>query len=233
MRSAIKLILITAGVFLPISHSIANKMINDPIELYSNEIHFDVFRKGEKVGYHRVKFSKDVSGLNVQIVFEIEIDFLFFTAYQFKYHSESRWVEGQLNYLKASVNDDGDKFEVTANRHDQLIRVMSSNETFSTPAPILPTNHWNASVLNHTRVLNTLTGRVNTVSIAAQGIEPVATENGHIEATRYVYTGDLDNEVWYDQAGRWVKMRFKASDGSIINYVCKRCQGKALVKAFQ
>ena len=44
-------------------------------------------------------------------------------------------------------------------------------------------------------------------------------------ATRYAYTGDLDNEVWYDDVGRWVKMRFKGRDGSTIDYVCRRCQG--------
>ena len=230
MRRPIKIILIIVGILLLESPSMASKPISDPIEIYGGEIYFDVFRKGDKVGYHSVKFSKGVGNLIVHIAFGIEIDFLFLTAYQFKYLSESRWVNGQLDHLKASVDDDGDEFVVTANRHNQLIYVMSENKTFETPAPILPTNHWNASVLTHKRVLNTLTGQVNTVSITAQGIETVTTEFGPIQATRYAYSGDLDNEVWYDEAGRWVKMRFKARDGSIIDYVCKRCQGKASIK---
>jgi hypothetical protein len=107
---------------------------------------------------------------------------------------------------------------------------VGTNGKFNTPAPIFPTNHWNVDVVNHTLVLNTLTGLLNTVSITAQGSETIPTENGPINATRYSYSGDLKNEVWYDNEGRWVKMRFEASDGSIIDYVCKRCQSKALVK---
>ena len=101
-----------------------------------------------------------------------------------------------------------------------------------TKSPLFPTNHWNAGVLGQTRVLNTLTGKINNVSILSKGIETVSTENGPIKATRYVYSGDLDNEVWYDDLGRWVKMRFKASDGSTINYVCKSCQKKNFENKF-
>ena len=59
----------------------------------------------------------------------------------------------------------------------------------------------------------------------------VATERGGIPATHHAYTGDLSTEVWYDDAGRWVKMRFEAQDGSTIDYVCRRCQGGPIKKA--
>jgi hypothetical protein len=74
---------------------------------------------------------------------------------------------------------------------------------------------------------------LNKVLIIAQGSEIIPTENGLIKAKRYTYSGDLNNEVWYDNEGRWVKMRFKASDGSIIDYVCKLCQGKGTVSLSQ
>ena len=45
-----------------------------------------------------------------------------------------------------------------------------------------------------------------------------------IDATLYRYTGDLDTEVWYDDEGRWVRMRFKAKDGSVITYQCEVCR---------
>ena len=46
--------------------------------------------------------------------------------------------------------------------------------------PLLPTNHWNASVLDANRVLNTLTGDVHKVRIVAVGRELVATEQGDV-----------------------------------------------------
>ena len=226
------LLIFTTNLFFTSSQSLADKIYVDPIGLYGDEIYFDVLREEDKVGFHRVKFSEELDGLKVQINFKIEIDFLFLTAYQFKYQSEAKWADGQLDQLKIKVDDDGDEFELTANRQNNLIHVVGTNETFKTTSPLFPTNHWNAAVLGQTRVLNTLTGKINNVSILSKGIETVSTKNGPIKATRYVYSGDLDNEVWYDDLGRWVKMRFKASDGSTINYVCKSCQKKNFENKF-
>jgi len=61
----------------------------------------------------------------------------------------------------------------------------------------------------------------------------VETERGDVFATHYVYSGELDTEVWYDDEGRWVKMRFKGRDGSTIEYVCRRCQGPGPSQAEQ
>ena len=68
-------------------------------------------------------------------------------------------------------------------------------------------------------------------TINSSALENVVTEIGRIPATRFAYSGDLQNEVWYDDAGRWVKMRFKGRDGSTIEYVCRRCQGGPRGKA--
>jgi hypothetical protein len=70
-----------------------------------------------------------------------------------------------------------------------------------------------------------LTGRLDKVRIEPREREPIATERGAVMATRYAYTGALSVEVWYDDAGRWVKLQFTGRDGSTIDYVCRRCQG--------
>ena len=90
----------------------------------------------------------------------------------------------------------------------------------------MPTNHWNNTVLGHVRVLNTLTGNVNKVKLVPKGQEMIFTERGDVSANRYAYTGDLeDTEVWYDELGRWVKLRFLGRDGTPVEYVCQKCLG--------
>ena len=37
-------------------------------------------------------------------------------------------------------------------------------------------------------------------------------------AKRYVLTGDLDVELWYDVSDTWAGMRFSVDDGSVISY---------------
>jgi len=197
----------------------------DPRALYGGDILFDVFRAGDKVGFHRVAFDTDDARLTVHSTFQLKIDFLFLTAFRYDYQSTAEWRGGVLDRIEARVDDDGAESRILATRADQKMRIRNSNGDFETLAPLFPTNHWNAKVLGERRVLNTLTGRINEVEIVPQGRETVATERGPVPATRFAYTGDLDNEVWYDDAGRWVKMRFKGRDGSTIDYVCRRCQG--------
>ena len=230
MGCALNLVKYLVVVIVSLSYgcvsAIADITNANPILLYGNHIDFVVYRNGSKVGYHHVKFSQEDKYLKVDISCEIKINFLFFNAFHFKYNSEARWAGGILEQLQVSVDDDGEKFSMKAVSRGQIVEVESLNGKYNVSRPLFPTNHWHASVLKQISVLNTLTGRMNNVTIVPQGSELISTEKGQIRAVRYKYNGDLENEVWYDAEGRWVKMQFKARDGSIIDYICRQCQGK-------
>jgi len=213
--------------------SVPGTKFDQPSRLYGPEIYFDVYRNGEKAGYHRVSFDDAGAGLLVDATFVLEIDVLFFTAYRYHYRSRSEWRDGELSRLRVSVDDDGEISHLEAERNGDAVRVFNGSDRYEAPAPILPTDHWNPAVLSDTRVLNTLTGLINEVRIEKRGRTQVATETGPVLATHYAYTGDLDTEVWYDDRGRWVKMRFKGTDGSTIDYRCRRCQGGEMPKVIQ
>jgi hypothetical protein len=196
-----------------------------PSQLYGKEILFDVRRKGEKVGFHRVHFNGSGDALTVESDFQLQIKVLFVPVFRYAYRSESRWRDGQLEGLHVTLDDDGKRSALNAIRVGDMMRIDYDDGTYTTRAPLYPTNHWNVGVLMQDRVLNTLTGHLNAVRIRPMARETVTTERGHTQATRYAYSGDLETEVWYDDAGRWVKMRFAGRDGSMIEYVCRRCQG--------
>jgi hypothetical protein len=197
----------------------------NPISLYGDKIVFDVFRGNERVGTHTVRFSRTGEDLIVNSRLEIKIDVLFFTVYRFLYQSDAIWRNGALSALNVEVDDNSEVFWLKAKRRGGVTDIQSTFSKAHYEENIYPTNHWNAGVLSETRVLNTLTGLVNNVSINAREREVVQTERGRVEATRFSYSGDLETEVWYDDLGRWVKMKFASRDGSEINYVCRRCQG--------
>ncbi len=197
----------------------------DPVGLYGDAIEFDVTRKGDRVGFHRVKFTQEGASTLVSSTFQLQIDLWIFTAFKYLYTSEARWVDGRLRSLSATVDDGGTLSSVDVRPDGDRLMIANGAATYSALPPLYPTNHWNASVLQQKKVLNTLTGHLNSVDIQPRGREAVTTERGVISATRYAYTGDLDTEVWYDDDGRWVKMRFVGRDGSAIEYVCRKCQG--------
>lgn len=200
----------------------------NPFLLYGSSIEFDVFREGEKVGSHTVQFTRNGQDLLVESSMGIAINVLFITVFRYEYRAVGRWQNRQLQNLVSRVDDNGKKYAIAAAREGNIINLTRADDTsIAVAAPVIPTNHWNPAVLNETRVLNTLTGRINEVKIISRGLEQVNTERGPVQAMRYAYTGALQNEVWYDSAGRWVKLRFQGRDGSTIEYVCRRCQGSS------
>ncbi len=197
----------------------------DPLKLYGREILFSVHREGTEVGFHRTRFAPAGDDLVVDSRFELAIRVLFVTAYRYSYRSRAHWRDGRLLRLLAEVDDDGSESRLAAARDGEAMVIETSGARERVAAPLYPTNHWNAAVLGQGRVLNTLTGTVNNVSITPLEETSIETERGPVSARRHRYTGDLEVDVWYDAAGRWVAMRFEGRDGSMIEYRCKICQG--------
>lgn len=196
----------------------------NPFKLYGNEINFRVDRNGSPVGFHRVEFKKSSNGLIVKSLFEIKISFLFFTAYSYTYRSESLWQGDCLISLTASTNDDGDKSIVQAQFQEGQLQLRGPSGKTVTEPGLYPTNHWHSGILAQDRILNTITGYVNRIQIKNKGPAIILINGAKAQANHYVYSGDLNNELWYDRAGRWVKMRFLGNDGSTIEYFCQRCR---------
>jgi hypothetical protein len=195
----------------------------DPVRLYGSEIRFDVLRDGDKVGDHVVRFARDRDALFVHVSFDLVVRILGFTVYGYNYVSRSLWRGGRLVKLEARTDDDGAENWVRARANGDGLEVDGPAGRFVAPANVFPTNHWNSAVLKSDVVLNTLTGKLNRVAIVDMGDASTQAAGGKRAARHFKYTGELETEVWYDARGRWVKLRFQAEDGSIIEYVCRRC----------
>ena len=200
--------------------------IIDPIALYGADMAFDVLRKGKKVGDQTVSFSRGAVGdLHVKVQFHLEIAILFIKgAYTFDYSAAEIWRDNQMISMAAQVSDNGKVVKTAARLDNGVFKIEGSYGTTFADHWVFPTNHWHRGQVQATTLLNTLTGKLVRVTIAPKGIDTVATAQGSIAAEHFSYNGDLrDVDVWYDAAGRWVKMSFKAKDGSVIDYICRKC----------
>ena len=117
-----------------------------------------------------------------------------------------------------------DRIKISSQLSKEGLTVTYPSGTYVVHGPIISTNHWNADIVKQSRVLNTLTGKINQVKLIKRGKEIIPIKDGTILATRYDYTGELtDTSVWYDSNGRWSKLEFKARDGSTVEYICNTC----------
>ena len=196
----------------------------DPFLLYGGKITFDVYRGGHKVGAHRVDFEREGMQLRMNAQMDLRINILFFTAYSFSYRSQETWEDGRLLAVSADVNDNGKQASVSAALEGGAFRIVGARGTSEIESWTFPTNHWHHGQVGAATLLNTITGRLARVETKSLGMDTVETAAGPMSAEQFEYTGELrDTRVWYDANGRWIKMSFKAKDGSWIEYRCTSC----------
>jgi hypothetical protein len=196
----------------------------DPLALYGDELVFDIYRKKSRIGEHRISFQREGDRLTVSVEMRLGVDFMFFRAYEFEYDATEIWQGKQLIAATSFVDDNGKKATVSARADGDVFKIEGPRGAALASSWVFPTNHWHRGQVNSRTILNTINGRLTRVEPLAKGIDRVATLQGDVAAEHFLYTGELrDTEVWYDAAGRWVKMAFKAKDGSTIEYKCRRC----------
>ena len=200
----------------------------DPFRLYGNQITFDVERDGDVVGRYVIDFTRTDRGVLAEARVDVDVSLLFVPVYTLRYHARELWSGGELQSIEAFTNDDGDLVHLQATRDSDGLQVQTNNGAYETPA-VLPINHWNAALLRGGPLLNGMTGEVDEVQVFDQGFDTVSTRNGSLRARHYLYSGDLNGEIWYDEDGRWVRLRFRANDGSMIDYICRKCQAPATI----
>jgi len=190
---------------------------------------FDILRNGATVGQHEVRVSRGDDQTTASVRSEITVRFLGFTVYSMSYRSEEIWDRLGLKVLTVDIDDDGRTGQIHGRRRGTHFHWTSPDgRELSQPLPVYPTNHWNPDILGASTVLNTLTGKSNRVEVVADRDEaalplPPASSVGDVIRHAYRYEGELNLHSWYDLNGRWLGMRFKGSDGSKIEYVCRNC----------
>lgn len=180
---------------------------------------FTVLRNGSQVGRHEMLFRNDADGLKIDIRTNVAVKIAFVTAYRFEHEGHEVWQGGRLVRLWSRTNDDGTKhvLDVTAGGSDLMVMADGKDAEKATVA--IPASLWNERIVQQRSILNTLDGTRMTIQVTDLGTEAVTVQGNRIPARHYSITGDLQRELWYDAQNVLVKVRFKAKDGSDIEYL--------------
>ncbi|HUK61098.1 MAG TPA: DUF6134 family protein [Stellaceae bacterium] len=214
---------LAAALFLFAAGHAAAEAFPDPLKLYGSDIAFAVWRKGTQIGEHRVTFARQDDVLTVRSILDLAVKFLGLTVYTFHYTCQEIWRDNKLDALTSTIDDNGTKTAVNAKDEGGALAVTGPDAHERIAHSILPSSHWDAQVIDATRVLNTLSGKISEVKLEPLGVESVAVGSTTRPATHYRYVSDFKAESWYDAGGHWLKLRFPGKDGTPIDYVCERC----------
>jgi len=180
---------------------------------------FEVALDDKPIGEHSLTFNRAPEGaLEIGIAIDLAVKFGPFTVFDYTHRNASLWQDGVLQRMRSQTDDNGDRHDMTIDLAlDQLQITNNGVAAPNAPRTMLPTTYWMASTVAQDRLINSQTGEILEVAIEDLGRETVPGPEGPIEATRYRMTGDLEIELWYDDAGILVGLAFKAR-GSDVTY---------------
>jgi hypothetical protein len=170
------------------------------------------------IGTHIVTVKPNADDLIVEVKSRIKVKRLFWT-YRFEADQKEVWREGRLVAFDRSTRDDfhDDGKEVVVRAHAQGDKLIIDGPSGRTEAPgtILSSHPWNPKIVQQTVLMDAKTGELKKVGIKPLNKEWVTIGEKPVRARKYVVSGELQQELWYDERGKCVRARFKGKDGFI------------------
>jgi hypothetical protein len=182
---------------------------------------FTVIRNGDTVGSHTLRFQPAADGVTVTIDTNVVVKVAMIPVYRFEHHGQEVWQRDHLLALNSTTNDDGTRHSLKVNGGGGALEVNGDGTASRLPAATIPASLWNRATIGQGTLLNTLDGRAMNVTITDLGTETVTVSGQSRPARHYAMAGDLNRELWYDDTGTLVRLRFKGKDDSDIQYVLK------------
>jgi len=211
-RLCLGLMLLTVGqITLADSHIInplLNKSASEIAGAYSESETYQITRDGKTIGSHTITFNQKDSELIVNVDSQITVRILRIPVYRLKYTATEVWSGNKLLSATATTVENGDSKTVSLDNTDP-----------DSPSVSYTSNHWHPGVLTGNTVFNTLTGENSNITVTHIATEQVTRGDDVITAEHYQYDDDIKANVWYDNDGRWLKMKFVGEDGSVIQYL--------------
>ncbi len=183
-----------------------------------DQISFEVLRKGKPFGDHILSFDKAEDGtLQVTTDVDLKAGLGPITVFRYSLDSTEKWQDGKLVSLSGQTNDDGDRTSVDADREGDTLTIDGTAYTGEAPADIIPSSHWNIKQMYSDVMLSTEDGELLDIKVEQIGRDNVMIGGQSVPADHYRLTSDITVDLWYDDAGRWVKLAFEAR-GQAIEY---------------
>ncbi len=159
-------------------------------------------------------FTRDGDELKVKIDTDVAVKMLGIAVYRFEHDGSEVWRDGHLGALESKTNDDGTPHHLAVKEDGGKLVVDGDGRRADEEIGVIPASLWNDDLVKQSTLLNTLDGSSMPVTIANRGTENVDVNGKTVAATHYSVTGKLNRELWYDDEGVLVQVKFDGSDGS-------------------
>lgn len=183
------------------------------------QLNFTILRNGSEVGSHEMLFRRTPDDLQIDIATKVLVKVAFIPVYRFEHEGHEVWHGDRLTRLWSKTNDDGTSHALNVTAAGPALAVLADGNPVVDRPLRIPASLWHEGILRQSAILNTLDGSSMAIAVSDLGSENIPVAGRPVPARHYAITGDLQRELWYDEHNVLVKVRFKAKDGSDIEYI--------------
>lgn len=191
-----------------------------PVQAGPQQWSFRVFLDDKPIGTHVFTLRDQGAQRELQSEARFTVTFLGLALYRYEHLAVERWKDDCLLSLEARTNDDGVRKSVQARLEGTSLSVDANGRKEQLPGCLKTFAYWNPAILAADRLLNAQTGRLEQVTIQAQGPDQITNARGQAsQANRYRILGpEQPITLWYDAASRWVGLESRVGSGRRLTY---------------
>lgn len=183
------------------------------------EWNFRVLLDGSEIGYHRFQLDDFGDRRLLSSEADFEVDFLFFTAYDYRHTTIERWHDGCLAAIDAKTVTNGKRLVVSGERTPNHFVVRKADGSKRLPACVMTFAYWNPAFLGESHLLNPQSGDYVEVHTKTLGRESLVVRGEPVTATRYrLQAGELVLDVWYSTDEEWLALESVTGQGRRLRY---------------
>ena len=189
--------------------------------LPSGVFEYRIDRDGAPIGGQRLTITQQGEQTIVSMDLKVLVKIAFVTLYRFEQTRSETWQGARLIALDTRTNDNGDTLFLKGRADAADFAIETEKGRSTAPLGLLPTGYWNIATVDQTRLIDAEDGRVLAISVSRGAAVTLDLGSRQIDTRHYRISGDTEKELWYDASNVLVKIRFKARDGSLIEYILR------------
>lgn len=171
---------------------------------------FAIFRDGDEIGRHEVRFRAAAGGLEVTTDIDIAVKVAFITAFRFAQAARDHWQDGLLRESRVTINDNGTRSETRLQARGDNLSVEGGIENRVLYVPLgtmTDIAFWNLEIVRQRALLDLQRAELTSVAARHGGSETIEIAGTPVAAERYSINADSgrNGDIWFDAAGNWVK----------------------------
>lgn len=173
--------------------------------------------KYKDIGTHSLTFARSNGDVVVDVAVRIKVKLLFITAHSVVADRRETWRDGRFVAYRSRTNENNTVVEVSVRTEAGKLVIEGPEGKVETDGTVFPTNPWHPEIVKAGLLMDTKTGALLKVAVAAAGEGQIAVAGKTVKARKYVVSGDLERELWFDAEGNLLQFRF-VSDGATLTF---------------